>query len=121
MNIEDYSPWNIKNNQNKALDKQIKDLQAAIAQMSGYTSQPVNNDPFTTARAGLQAGGLQDHINRLTQQGGNTLNAGLLGYQPANVQAGNAGGTPQNYQAPQDYQGLLQMMQGLGKRPWMGG
>lgn len=79
--------------------------------------------PFTSAMSGTQTGTLQPYINHLTQQGSDALYGGLLNYQPQSMQAGDAGGVPQNSSAPQfnlpvEQNGLLG---GFGKRSWMGG
>ena len=61
--------------------------------------------------------GFQEYLNKLTTQAGNALNGGLLGYQPANLQSANAGGSTTQYNAPTDA-GLLGQ---YAQRPWMKG
>jgi hypothetical protein len=58
-------------------------------------------DPFGTAMSGTQKGTLQPFINRNTQLANNALYGGLLGYQPQQLVAGDAGGTPVNPTPPQ--------------------
>jgi hypothetical protein len=58
-------------------------------------------DPFGTAMSGTKSGTLQPFINRNTQLANNALYGGLLGYQPQQLMAGDAGGTPVNPTPPQ--------------------
>jgi hypothetical protein len=58
-------------------------------------------DPFGTAMSGTKSGTLQPFINRNTQLANNALYGGLLGYQPQQLVAGDAGGTPVNPTPPQ--------------------
>jgi hypothetical protein len=58
-------------------------------------------DPFGTAMSGTQKGTLQPFINRNTSLANNALYGGLLGYQPQQLMAGDAGGTPVNPTPPQ--------------------
>jgi len=77
-------------------------------------------DPFSSAMSGNQKGTLQPYINRMTGNANSALYGGLLGYQPQQLIAGNAGGTPVNPQAPQNFSlppGLLNA--NMGNRHWM--
>ena len=84
-------------------------------------------DPFNTAMSGTQSGTLQDYINRMTQQGSNSLYGGLLGYSPQSLMSGNAGGqgmqsqVPQGFNIPSALQSYMQQNGGLnfGNRSWM--
>jgi hypothetical protein len=58
-------------------------------------------DPFSTAMSGNKSGTLQPFINRNTNLANNALYGGLLGYQPQQLMAGDAGGTPVNPTPPQ--------------------
>ncbi len=69
-------------------------------------AQPAYNyasltNPFQSASSGGVGGTLQPYINRMTGNASNALYGGLLGYNPQSLVAGDAGGTPQNGQAPQ--------------------
>lgn len=97
-------------------------LKKQIEQLTAYSAQPFNNDPFSVARSGNQGGTLQPYINRQTQQASDALYGGLLNYQPQAMQAGSAGGTPQASNVPQGYSMPSAMGEGVlnfGKRSWM--
>jgi hypothetical protein len=74
---------------------------------SSNNTNNVNNsqnpffNPFGTAQSGGVAGTLQPYINRNTSLANNALYGGLLGYQPQQLKAGDAGGTPVNPTPPQ--------------------
>lgn len=82
-----------------------------------------NGNPFASASSGGVSGTLQPFVNRNTSLANNALYGGLLGYQPQQLMAGNAGGTPVSPQPPQ-YNMPSAFPQGLlsfGNRSWMGG
>jgi hypothetical protein len=68
--------------------------------------------------SGNQKGTLQPYINRMTSNANNALYAGLLGYQPQQLIAGDAGGTPVHPQAPQ-FSLPPGLLSGMGQRHWM--
>lgn len=59
------------------------------------------NNPFASASSGGVSGTLQPYVNRMTQNANQALYGGLLGYQPSQLVAGNAGGTPVSPNTPQ--------------------
>jgi hypothetical protein len=85
------------------------------------------SDPFSTAMSGTKSGTLQPFINRNTQLANNALYGGLLGYQPQQLKAGDAGGTPISPTPPQFNipsaipQGPQGLLGSFGKRAWMEG
>jgi hypothetical protein len=102
-------------------------VQAPAPQQMMNNNNGMFGDPFGTAMSGTKSGTLQPFINRNTQLANNALYGGLLGYQPQQLMAGDAGGTPVSptppqfnlpSAIPQDQQGLLG---GFGKRAWMEG
>lgn len=68
---------------------------------SGNNIPQVGNNPFASASSGGVSGTLQPFVNRNTSLANNALYGGLLGYQPQQLMAGNAGGTPVSPQPPQ--------------------
>jgi hypothetical protein len=88
-------------------------------------SSGMYQDPFGTAMSGTQKGTLQPFINRNTLMANNALYGGLLGYQPQQLKAGDAGGNPVSPTPPQFNipsaipQGQQGLLGGFGKRAWM--
>jgi len=96
----------------------IKPLGPAGGQQAMSMSAGGGNNPFSAAMSGNQKGTLQPYINRMTGNANNALYAGLLGYQPQQLIAGNAGGTPEHPQAPQ-FSLPPGLLSGMGQRHWM--
>lgn len=85
-----------------------------------FQPSPMFANPFSTAMSGTQSGTLQPYINRNTQLANNALYGGLLNSPPAQLLAGDAGGTPVNPTPPQfNLPSALPHKPMFGNRAWM--
>lgn len=89
--------------------------QYAQPQQAPQPAQHAMQNPFTSAMSGTQNGTLQDYINRMMMQANQAQGGGLLGFNPQQYQAGNAGGQPTMGMLPQTQMPLSS----FGQRSWM--